>query len=87
MKRTVPAAVAAAYPDLPFHPTVREVFAPGAGWVPGADVPALAGRYPEVDRRINPDLARRLAHGGFTAVALNVGGNRIADFPLAALRR
>jgi hypothetical protein len=83
----IPAAVTAAYPALPHHPTIREVYQPGTGWTA---LPALASSRHQhqhaAGNQITRETARQLARAGYTAVALCVGPGRLADFQLTALR-
>lgn len=86
---TVPAAVTDAYPSLTEHPTIAEVFRPGTGWR------TLRGWTADVDRlvkgtyrkRISPAYARTLGRAGVTAVALDLGDGRVADFTVRELAR
>jgi len=84
----VPAAVTRAYPGLDHRPIIAEVVHPdGRGWL------TLRGRTLEVDRlvkgtyrkRISRSYARKLRRDGVTAVALDLGGGRVADFTTAEL--
>jgi hypothetical protein len=83
-----PAAVTRAYPGLTEHPIIAEVFhTDGRGWR------TLRGYTPDVDRlvrggyrkRITVAYARKLRREGVAAVAVNVGGGRIADFTIREL--
>lgn len=86
----VPPAVTAAYPGLPAHPTIAEVFHPdGRGWLTLRGLPAhvdalVTGGY---RKRISTAYARKLRGEGVTVVALDLGDGRRADFTTAELCR
>jgi hypothetical protein len=84
----IPAAVSRAYPNLDQHPTIVEVFYPdGRGWLTlrGRDLDTdrmVAGSY---HKRITTSYARKLRRDGATAVNLDLGNGRTADFTTTEL--
>lgn len=88
-RATVPAAVRRAYPTLTGHPLIVEVFHPDRGWLTLRGLPIHIDRYVKgtYRKRISPSCARKLHQEGVTAIALDLGDGRVADFQTRELAR
>lgn len=73
----IPEVVYTAYPNLPTHPIIAQVFVAGAGW-------RSTGSY---RKRVTGAWCRKLRREGVTVVALEIGPGRLADFSIAELVR
>lgn len=86
---SIPAVVSEAYPGLAVHPVIAEVFRPGSGWLTLRGLPLAVDRLVRGSyrKRITPSYARKLRREGVTAVSLDMGGGRRADFDIRELSR
>lgn len=83
MDTDTPAVITHDYPHI-IRPAAAEVFVPGTGWMPFT---TFESAHPGIrlDAALTMRTLRRMARRGVTAVSVNIGHGRRADYTIRAL--